>query len=112
MQFLVRMCAVMGGWLTISHISAQNTVTFHADVAPIIYTHCSQCHRQGEIGPMPFTTYDEVSAYGNFIVYVTESGYMPPWTPDHNYSSLRGERFLTEEEKSVLAEWVASGMPE
>ncbi len=98
--------------LFMAHPSVAAQTTFHADVAPIIYTHCTQCHRQGEIGPMPFTTFDEVSAYGNFIVYVTASGYMPPWTPDHNYSSLRGERFLTEEEKAVLAEWVESGMPE
>ena len=39
-------------------LSAQ-TVTFHADVAPIIYTHCTECHRVGEIGPMPLTNYAE-----------------------------------------------------
>ena len=66
-------------------VNAQ-TVTFHEDIAPLIYTQCTECHREGEIGPMPFTTYEEVSAFGSFIEYVTQTNYMPPWTPDHNYS--------------------------
>ena len=97
--------------LVASNLQAQ-APTFHADVAPIIYQNCTQCHRVGEIGPMPFTNYDEVSGYGEFISYVTESGYMPPWTPDPSYSTLRGERFLTDEQVQVLADWYEGGMIE
>ena len=88
------------------------TVTFHEDIAPLIYTQCTECHREGEIGPMPFTTYEEVSAFGSFIEYVTQTNYMPPWTPDHNYSSLRGERFLTDDQKALISAWVQQGMLE
>ena len=91
---------------------AQSTVTFHADIAPIVYAQCTECHRAGEIGPMPFTTYAEVAEYGGFIEYVTQTNYMPPWTPDHEYRSLRGERFLTAEEKQLISDWVDQGMPE
>jgi len=86
--------------------------TFHADVAPIIYQNCTQCHRVGEIGPMPFTTYLEVKEYSDFISYVTSIEYMPPWTPDPEYASLRGERFLTEDEIQVLVDWNAAEAPE
>ena len=86
--------------------------TFHADIAPIIYQNCTECHRTGEIGPMPFTTYEEVSEYSSFISYVTATKYMPPWTPDPDYSTLRGERFLTEEQIELLAEWHEAGAPE
>ena len=112
MQFLPRFSAALGGALAVSFFSAQTTVTFHADIAPIIYAECTECHRAGEIGPMPFTTYAEVAAHGNFIEYVTQTNYMPPWTPDHNYSTLRGERFLTEDQKALISAWVADGMPE
>ncbi len=71
------------------------SVTYHADVAPIIFNACSSCHREGEIGPMPFTTYAEVAAYGEFIEYVTSIGYMPPWSPDADYSHFVGEKVLT-----------------
>ena len=104
--------AVLGVSALSSAACLAQSVTFHADIAPIIYNECTQCHRVGEIGPMPFTTYAEVAAYGNFIEYVTQTGYMPPWTPDHNYSSLRGERFLTQAQKDLISAWVADGMPE
>ena len=86
--------------------------TFHADVAPIIYQNCTECHRVGEIGPIPFTTYDEVANQAAFISYVTSTGYMPPWTPDVEYASLRGERYLTQDQIQVLADWYEAGMPE
>ena len=95
-----------------SFVGQAQSVTFHADVAPIIYTHCTECHRVGEIGPMPLTTYDEVFVYGEFIEYVTATDYMPPWTPDETYTHFVGERVLTEEEKSTLSEWVSLGKPE
>lgn len=108
-RFTFSISFVLTLWLGL--VQAQ-TPTFHADVAPIVYSECTQCHRSGEIGPMPFTTYDEVSAYSGFISFVTSTGYMPPWTPDHEYSTLRGERYLTEEEIAVLAAWHEAGAPE
>lgn len=86
------------------------TPNYSKDVAPIIYTKCTSCHRVGEIGPMPFTNYNEVKNYGQMIKFVTSSGYMPPWTPDHNYSSFLGERKLTKEEINTIQEWVNNGM--
>ena len=95
-----------------SFVGQAQSVTFHADVAPIIYAHCTECHRVGEIGPMPLTNYAEVAAYGEFIEYVTSTGYMPPWTPDDSYSHFVGERVLTDDEKATLSAWVAAGKPE
>ena len=86
--------------------------TFHADVAPIIYNHCTSCHRPGEIAPMAFTTYSEVAAYGEFIAYVTSIGYMPPWSPDPEYRHFVGENVLTPEQLGTLAAWVDAGKPE
>ena len=87
-------------------------VTYHADVAPIIHENCTECHRAGEIGPMPFTTYEEVAAYGEFIEYVTSIGYMPPWTPDPDYQHFLGERSLSQEDVETLSAWVDAGKPE
>lgn len=92
-------------------VTAQD-VTFHADVAPIVYQECAPCHRDGGIGPMPFTNYQEVAAYGEFIAYVTSIGYMPPWSPDPEYSHFVGERVLTQEQLDVLSLWVEQGKPE
>jgi hypothetical protein len=91
-------------------LSAQ--VTFSEDVAPIIFQHCTKCHREGEIGPMPLTSYAEVAGSASIIEYVTGIRYMPPWTPDHTYRTFRDENVLTDEEIATIAEWVAAGAPE
>lgn len=85
---------------------------YSEDVATIIYNNCTSCHRAGEIGPMPFTNYTQVSAYGNMIEQVTSIRYMPPWMPDKNYSHFLDERGLTNQEIQTIKDWVTNGMPQ
>lgn len=85
--------------------------TFAEDIAPIIYENCTSCHRPGEIGPMPFTNYSQVKAYANMIKYVTEIRYMPPWSPDPEYSHFLDERVLTEAQIELIGDWVDAGSP-
>src|SRR5208282_2564212 len=33
--------------------------TFYKDVLPILQDHCQACHREGEIAPMSFMTYEQ-----------------------------------------------------
>jgi Secretion system C-terminal sorting domain len=101
--FLIAMC-----WMC----SVRAQVTFSEDIAPIIFEHCTKCHRDGEIGPFPLTNYAEVAGSASIIEYVTGIRYMPPWTPDHTYSTFRGENVLTEQEIAAIAEWVALGAPQ
>ncbi len=102
--YLVLLC-----WMGTS-VSAQ--VTYASDIAEIIYTHCSTCHRPGEIGPMNLTNYQEVKAWGNMISYVTSNNIMPPWKADPNYSTFLEENVLSQAEKDKIEEWVNEGMPE
>ena len=76
-------------------ISQNDAITFAEHISPIIYNNCTECHRPGENGPMSFTSYSEVSAVAEMIKEVTQTGYMPPWPPDQNYTShsLLDERF-------------------
>lgn len=87
-------------------------VNYSEHIAPIIYNHCTKCHRDGEIGPMPLTNYSEVSANGSMIAYVTDIKYMPPWRPDNTYTHFIGENVLTDEEIDLIGSWVSNGMPQ
>ncbi len=87
-------------------------VNFSEHIAPIIYENCTNCHRVGEIGPMPFTNYEEVQAWGGMIEYVTDIRYMPPWKADPAYSRFLDERFLSDEQIQLIKDWVADGMPQ
>ncbi len=101
---LLLLILVFGGGL---HSRAQ--VTWSGQVASIIYTHCTPCHRPGEIGPMPFTSYQEASAYASMIAFTTQARSMPPWQANPNYSHLLGERVLSTQEIQTIADWVQQG---
>lgn len=103
---------VLASAMTFAPQTQAQAQTFHEDVAPIIYENCTECHREGEIGPNQFITYEEVSQAAGMIEYSIESGYMPPWSPDHNYSTLVGERYLTPEQIQTISDWIAAGKPE
>ncbi|MEM7371361.1 MAG: T9SS type A sorting domain-containing protein [Bacteroidota bacterium] len=92
----------------IEHGLAQQ-ITFSEHISPIIYEHCTGCHRPGEIGPMSLTSYQEVAAWANMIRYVTEIRYMPPWTADPSYRHFLGENTLTDADIHLIGDWVDGG---
>src|SRR5262249_32731922 len=55
------------------------TVAYYRDVAPIIEARCVRCHQQGNIGPFPLTTYQEVFAQRTAIKAAVLTRHMPPW---------------------------------
>jgi len=87
------------------------TVTFN-DVAPVVYAKCAGCHRPGEAGPFPLTSYQEVAKRGKLVAAVTAKRYMPPWHAEPADVRYRDERRLTDAQIALLADWVKQGMPE
>jgi len=85
-------------------------LTFNKDVAPIVFQHCSPCHRPNEAAPFSLLTYEDVSKRGGFIKKVVQSGYMPPWKADNSYVHYGNDRSLTNDEKNTLINWIDAGM--
>lgn len=94
---------------TMSAVDARGQVTWSGQVASIVYNHCTSCHRPGEIGPMPLTSYSEASAYASMIALTVQSRTMPPWQANPDYSHLLGERVLTTQEIQTITDWVQQG---
>lgn len=86
--------------------------TFTRDVAPILYAHCVECHRAGEIAPMSLVTYAEARPWARSIVQRVRDGVMPPWHADAPEGTFRNERRLTTAEKDTIERWVQAGAPE
>ena len=57
----------------------ETPVTFNKHVAPIFQKKCQTCHREGQIGPFPLVTFDEVRSHALMIAEVVEDRRMPPW---------------------------------
>jgi hypothetical protein len=85
--------------------------TFINDVAPIIHTKCTPCHRPNEAAPFSLITYEDVSKRAGFIKKVVSSGYMPPWRPHHDYVKYGNDRSLSDNEKSTIIKWVDNNYP-
>lgn len=91
--------------------AAGSAPTFTNDVAPVLYKHCTTCHRPGEIAPMSLLTYEEARPWAHAIRDNVVSGTMPPWHADPAYGKWQNDRRLSADEKDVISRWVAAGAP-
>jgi len=92
--------------------SVEAQVNYSEHIAPIIYENCTTCHRQGEIAPFPLEGYEDAAAYASMIKYVTGIRFMPPWKADRDFSEFLGERYLTDDEIQMIADWADAGAPQ
>ena len=86
-------------------------ITFHKQIASLMFSRCAPCHRPGESAPFSLLTYTDVKKHALQIATVTRSRFMPPWLPDPG-PKFQGERRLTEAEIAMLEAWVVQGSPE
>lgn len=87
------------------------SVTFTKDVAPIIFNKCANCHRPGEVAPMPLTSYKEVRPWSKAIREEVIERTMPPWYADPHTTTLKfsNDRRLSEKEIATIVAWVDGG---
>jgi peroxiredoxin len=91
--------------------SDQGTVTFNGHVASILQRNCQDCHRPGQIGPMPLLTYEDAYAWGEMIREVVKDRRMPPWYADPKHGKFSNDRSLPAKDREVLLAWIDQGMP-
>jgi peroxiredoxin/mono/diheme cytochrome c family protein len=92
--------------------STAATVTWSRQISRIFQRHCQECHRPGEIGPMPFLSYADVSGWEGMIREVVNQGRMPPWHASPEYGRFVNDIRLSAEEKALIEQWVDQGAPE
>src|SRR6185503_12465135 len=87
------------------------TVTWAADVAPILYQRCVGCHRPGQVAPMSLLTYDQTRPWAKSIAKVTHDRTMPPWFASPEHGKFLEDPRLTDQQIDTINRWVAAGMP-
>jgi len=86
--------------------------TYHRDVAPIMQRHCVSCHKAGDMGPFPLTTYEEVRRAGPPIHAAIQGRRMPPDEKDPHHGRDFYQRTLRQNELAQVVKWIEAGMPE
>jgi peroxiredoxin len=87
------------------------TVTFTRDVLPILQKNCQECHRPGQIGPMPLLTYEQAEGWSAMIREVVAAKRMPPWFADPKIGHFLNDRSLPEKDREAILAWVDQGCP-
>jgi peroxiredoxin len=87
-------------------------ITYSNQIARILNQHCVSCHRPGQIGPFTLTSYEDASGWAEMIAEVVEQQRMPPWHADPNHGKFANDARLSDDEKQLIARWVAEGAPE
>jgi hypothetical protein len=102
---LVAPLPVLGGSTT--------TLTYYENIKPLLDQRCAGCHRAGEIGPMPLTSYREVRPWAKAIKEAVVLRNMPPWSADSSVGlRFRNDRSLPAEEIRQISSWVDAGAAE
>jgi peroxiredoxin/mono/diheme cytochrome c family protein len=91
---------------------APTQVTFSRDIAPVLYSHCAECHRPGEVAPFSLLSYTDAQKRADWLSEITESRLMPPWRAEVGHAEFLGERRLSDFAVALLKNWAASGSPE
>ena len=88
--------------------SSDGEVTYANQISRIVQNRCVECHRDGEIGPMDFTNYEDVAAWSDMMLEVIADRRMPPWHANPKYGHFANDRSLSEEEIQLFERWVAA----
>ena len=103
---LLFICGVIGS------CSQESSYTYNKDIAPILLKNCTPCHQPEGVAPFSLINYNQVNRKKNTILKVTQSGLMPPWPANLNYTHFVGEKYLTENDKLIIKKWIERGAPE
>jgi hypothetical protein len=107
-----RLAAGLAAFVCCGGMGRAEEITYTKHVAPILFRHCVECHRPGEIGPFSLLTYQDAAKRADFLRDITASRRMPPWKPEPHFGEFRGERRLAEQELEILRLWVEQDTPE
>jgi hypothetical protein len=93
--------------------AASPAPTFTRDVASVLFAHCANCHREGEIGAaVPLISYSAARARAAAIKTSVATRAMPPWPADSSRSlKFRNDVSLSQHDIDTLVAWVDAGAP-
>ncbi|MFT4626073.1 MAG: hypothetical protein ACI8PZ_004744 [Myxococcota bacterium] len=88
--------------------------TWHADVKPLVDTHCVRCHSPNGTGPIDLTSQGAVEQWSDRMLARMEAGEMPPPVADPTCRDYVGSEHLSLAPESVetFRDWLDGGQPE
>jgi hypothetical protein len=92
--------------------SAAEAPTFNEHIAPIVFSKCANCHRDGQAAPFSLLNYAQVKKRAKQIAEATGEHVMPPWHADRGVIQYANDRSLSDAQIALIRRWVDAGAPE
>ena len=87
-------------------------VTYSKEISRVFQAKCQQCHRDGDIAPFALDSYDATLRRASSIQNALALRTMPPWKPKDGFGAFQDSFQLTEDERTMILNWLAAGMPQ
>ncbi len=120
----MKITQVRKAWLGVATVAAlgfqaqasaqdHSQLTYTGEIGRIINDNCVVCHREGGVGPMQLTNYEQVRPWAPLISMRVASREMPPYAYDQHIGiqELQGDWRLEQEEIDQIVAWVEQGSP-
>ncbi len=105
-------CTFAAGFARAADAPLPEKPTFSRDIAPLLYKHCSVCHRPGAAGPFDLLAYDDLHRHLKQSLKVIEARVMPPWLAESGFGEFSGDRRLDDRAIALFQKWAAQGAAE
>jgi len=102
-----------GGGSQTDDSASVGSVTWYADIEPLVSQYCAACHNAEGIGGADLTTYESASQYASFMSVWVEAGWMPLPAADPSCRDYHGsdQKWMDEEARQLLYTWAEEGAP-
>lgn len=102
----------MGAAALWAHDPITTKITYSREIVRLFHKRCLGCHKEGGRGPMSLATYAEARPWAKAIKEEVLERRMPPWGAVKGFGEFANDQALTQEEISIIADWVEGGAPE
>jgi hypothetical protein len=96
----------------LAHDVITTKITFSREISRLFAKRCLGCHRPGGPPPMSLAAYEEARPWAKAIKEEVLERRMPQWGAVKGFGAFANDGALTQEEVSLIAEWVEGGAPE
>ena len=94
-----------------AHDLITTKITWSGEVSRIVYARCLSCHQEGGAA-FPLATYEQSRPWAKAIKEEVLSRRMPVWGAVKGFGNFQNDPSLSQEEISLIAQWVEGGAPE
>ena len=84
---------------------------YATEVAPIIIENCTECHRQGGVGPFALDSYIMLLGWSPMIKEVLLNKRMPPTQVDSYIGHSNSARYLSAQDIQTVVHWINNRAP-